>query len=138
VAFVSKLPGIGNFSNLVAYSFFWSSAKSSELPPLPAQSEPASTSTEIPPYVYKQLPNSRSIRLLKFRTTKEQRFYYALETVSLNKQPLYTALSCIWGDSRLEHVIDCEDGELKVTANLYRALQRLHDDEKEQLCVIFR
>jgi hypothetical protein len=77
------------------------------------------------PYVYAPLPSEQSIRLLDSWQSTEDTVSYSLRTVSLDDELEYTALSYTWGEPRLTHSIECDGVEIKITANLHSALQRV-------------
>lgn len=54
----------------------------------------------------------------------------ALETVSFDEKPAYTALSYVWGDPTSIREVFVDNSQIEITENLYTALQHLrHDDE---------
>lgn len=79
------------------------------------------------PYVYDPLPSDQSIRLLDSWQSTEDTVRYSLRTVSLDDELEYTALSYTWGEPRLTHFIECDGAEIKITANLHSALQRIRE-----------
>jgi Heterokaryon incompatibility protein (HET) len=81
--------------------------------------------TKMKPYVYAPLPSEQSIRLLDSWQSTEDTVRYSLRTVSLDDELEYTALSYTWGEPRLTHSIECDGAEIKITANLHSALQRV-------------
>ncbi|ORX92930.1 heterokaryon incompatibility protein-domain-containing protein, partial [Clohesyomyces aquaticus] len=60
---------------------------------------------------------------------------------SLDREPLYEALSYVWGDSNEHRTILLDETEFPVTDNLYAALRRLRNRREkrviwvDQLCI---
>lgn len=79
--------------------------------------------------IYKPLDTSRSeVRLLQIQKTKpDQPVKCRLRTVSLDDNPIYVALSYVWGDPSITRDI-VVDGHVKpVTINLEAALRHVKD-----------
>jgi hypothetical protein len=52
---------------------------------------------------------------------------------SLKDEPKYEALSYAWGDTERTHLITCNKNQLRIPANLYRALRRLRNEQNERV-----
>jgi hypothetical protein len=52
---------------------------------------------------------------------------------SLKDEPKYEALSYAWGDTERTHLITCNENQLRIPANLYRALRRLRNEQDERV-----
>lgn len=75
-------------------------------------------------YEYKPLKDAREIRVLHLAPgTGEVRF--TLQTVHLDADPEYEAISYCWGDASNLQTVHCEDKTLQVTPSLFTALRRL-------------
>jgi hypothetical protein len=55
----------------------------------------------------------------------------SLQKISLAKQPVYDALSYVWGDTSVTRPIKVEGVEFDATMNLERALRHLRDDSDD-------
>jgi hypothetical protein len=100
-------------------------------------------------YQYKKLPDVRTIRVLSIKrhvykdgTESKSKFYYSLETVSLDDGQHYEAVSYVWGDNHLSKCLVLEDGSfVMITASLVEALPRLAESSItgylwiDQLCI---
>ncbi|KAF2492760.1 HET-domain-containing protein [Lophium mytilinum] len=86
---------------------------------------------ECPPYTYRPLDRSRNeIRLLKFENFyRLSNFQYTIKHVSLHDEPVYTALSYVWGDAKHNKPLliyqNHETYSLSITQNLASALQHI-------------
>jgi hypothetical protein len=78
------------------------------------------------PYVYQDLPSGNFIRLLCMSPgNRGEEIVCSLHVTPLDELPPYTALSYCWGKPVFDHIVCCEGKEIKVTKNLYSALQRM-------------
>jgi hypothetical protein len=89
------------------------------------------------PYIYEPLVGPAMIRLLRvFPSEKGGIIDCTVHTVSLDSKPLYVAVSYTWGDSVLSHTVRCNGQLVKVTANLWSALQTVkYTDEPDLIWV---
>jgi hypothetical protein len=55
----------------------------------------------------------------------------SLRTISLAEEPVYDALSYVWGDASVTKPIQVEGSEFDATMNLERALRHLRDDSDD-------
>lgn len=78
------------------------------------------------PYVWKRLPDNRSIRLLHLRGygDKEQIKCF-LNVATIDDPPTYAAISYYWGEGLLSHSLDCAGKLLKVTERVYSLMTHI-------------
>lgn len=80
-----------------------------------------------PPQVYEPLDPAKSeIRVLEYGSFSGQPSL-RLGAVSLDDNPVFTALSYVWGDASVTEPITLNGQELQATRNLFNALQHLQD-----------
>ena len=79
------------------------------------------------PCIYAPLETSRQhIRLVKLQPgVLQDDIFCNLRTVNLSEQPRFEALSYVWGDPEITLPIVVDSYTIKVTTNLYSALQHL-------------
>lgn len=84
---------------------------------------------------YNQLQGPKSFRLLKLKAGLDtDRISCTLLTVrDYQDSPPFEALSYCWGDKTDRVAIDCNGGDLAVTANLHAALQCLRRNDQARL-----
>ncbi|XWW96149.1 hypothetical protein V2A60_004121 [Cordyceps javanica] len=70
-------------------------------------------------------PDNFEIRLASVENASDGTISCQLETVSLRDEPLYGALSYVWGDQSVKETILVNGQEVSVTVNLAAALQKL-------------
>jgi hypothetical protein len=70
-------------------------------------------------------PSGRTIRIIELLPSSDYQITCKLHRISLDDNPYYEALSYCWGNPELSHSIICNGAELKITASLHGALQRL-------------
>jgi hypothetical protein len=77
--------------------------------------------------LYKKLPSRDWIRILVVEPGKNQdRIICRLQLCSIRQgYPDYEALSYVWGSSKERIGITCNSKDIKVTRNLWEALQRV-------------
>jgi Heterokaryon incompatibility protein (HET) len=86
--------------------------------------------------IYRPLQDSlQSTRLLTLSEAKDGRISCDLEEVSLSHLSHYTALSYCWGNSDDTRTVFVNDISVRVTKNLYDALERLHAMKVSRLWV---
>lgn len=85
-------------------------------------------------YVYSALTSNRNIRLLDLSPGQPgEAINCSLHIVDLDETQPYTALSYTWGELGLSQGVLCDGRELKITSNLYAALQRLRLSDRRRL-----
>lgn len=87
-----------------------------------------------PPPLYGSLDTTeRQIRLLTLESKDEQdgTLNCTLETVSLDDQPEYAALSYVWGDAKITETIHVNDHAMPVTVNLAAALRQIRAKDSD-------
>ena len=83
--------------------------------------------------LYQPLKGARDIRILTLKHgCTEDILQCTLETVALDSEPQYEALSYVWGNESNQRPIICNSIETTVTANLEEALVQLRDIEKNR------
>jgi hypothetical protein len=75
-------------------------------------------------YQYEQLKEPRQIRLLSLLPGKDQ-IHFNLQTVNLDDNPEYEAISYCWGDPTDCRTVYCEGKPLQITVSLFTALRHL-------------
>ncbi|KAF1835349.1 HET-domain-containing protein [Decorospora gaudefroyi] len=84
------------------------------------------------PYVYQRL-QANDIRLLDLHPSRDDAspIQCTLRTVALTDKPRYESLSYCWGVKKVddEEEIPCDNGTMRVTRNLFGALQHLQHPE---------
>jgi hypothetical protein len=79
-------------------------------------------------YQYSSLPKGVFIRVLLLKSGElGSALEVSLQTVSLDEQPSYVALSYTWGHPDDSTFVRCEGKLIKVPSNLYHALHSLRD-----------
>lgn len=79
-------------------------------------------------YQHRPLPTPTSIRILELQSGEGTNIIKCrLSVVERDKAPPYEAISYSWGNENDNRVIRCENGKLKVTANLRDALFKIRD-----------
>jgi hypothetical protein len=79
-----------------------------------------------PDYSTYQLLGPRQIRLLVLQKTQRHGdVTYGFQVVDLERQPIYAALSYVWGESETRADIQLGNRRCRVTKNLHNALKRL-------------
>jgi hypothetical protein len=76
------------------------------------------------PYVYQLLSDKQGI-LLTVYCSQDNPLCCSLQNVSPENLASYIAISYTWGEPTLNHPMECDGKEIKVTANLHAALQTL-------------
>ena|SRR5438045_831816 len=81
------------------------------------------------PYQYSPFdPKERQIRLVTLEPGAWlDRICCSIDTISFDGQPIYEALSYVWGDPENRRPIQLNDHLFEVTENLWMVLRRLRD-----------
>jgi hypothetical protein len=86
------------------------------------------------PYTSSELPSADGIRLLKMIPgSRGDPILCSLCVTRLAQLDSYAALSYCWGKPVFEHAVLCDGTEIRVTENLYLALQRLRLSHADRL-----
>jgi hypothetical protein len=82
-------------------------------------------------YIYKNLPTSGSIRLIKLlpRCGGESLRCH-LSIFDLNFSPEYEAVSYVWGEPNYNEEIICDGKYLRISENIHQVLQRFRNENK--------
>ena len=107
------------------------------------ESPPVGALADYQPYAYAPLPDRYSIRLLEIVQENSPEIHCSLRVAILHNSPSYDALSYTWEDPRaplFQSVapgqyrrkcrIICDGFTINVTANLYHALQRVRQMQR--------
>ncbi|KAH7119300.1 heterokaryon incompatibility protein-domain-containing protein [Dactylonectria macrodidyma] len=76
------------------------------------------------PYQYKKLEEPRQTRLLHLLPGTGE-LYFNLESVNLDDNPEYEAISYCWGNAKDTRAVCCEKDSLQITVSLFSALKQL-------------
>lgn len=89
----------------------------------------------LPPYKYKRLSGSKTIRLITLKPHNEDRtasMACSMEEVPLDSAPPFTALSYAWDSQDGTERIVCDGALISVTKNCVAALRNIHEDRGEK------
>lgn len=75
-------------------------------------------------YQYKKLKEPRQIRLL-YLLPGTGKICFNLESVNLDDDPEYEAISYCWGNAKDTRTVYCEKDSLQITVSLFTALKQL-------------
>ncbi|KAH7124829.1 heterokaryon incompatibility protein-domain-containing protein [Dactylonectria estremocensis] len=81
------------------------------------------------PYQYKKLEEPRQTRLLHLLPGTGE-LYFNLESVNLDGNPQYEAISYCWGNAKDTQTVYCEKDSLQITVSLFSALKQLRFPDK--------
>ena len=81
-------------------------------------------------YLYDQCLTDRKIRLLKIHPRRTDEIECSLDTISLNGDDVFHALSYAWGGPDTVQRIICNGKYIEITQNLYSALCQFREDGK--------
>lgn len=85
-------------------------------------------------YKYTSFQHALEIRLLRLQNlVHDAELKVTISPARLDEHPIYRAVSYAWGDTTTTRIINCNDGEgrLSITANCELALRRLGRDDEE-------
>lgn len=86
-----------------------------------------------PNCVYSPL-ETRSIRLIRLEAGQhDEPLRLSLESVSLDSDPIYEAISYCWGDHNARQEVTCQDISMSITTSLWGALREFRDSVKHRI-----
>lgn len=82
-------------------------------------------------YRYRPLSNPRNIKIVILSAgRKEDKISCQMIHASLDRQPVFEAISYVWGDHKARRQVNCDTGTLNITVNLFSALKALRREDE--------